>query len=148
MVLQQENLFLILDRFGLWGAGYHQTEHRGAPCGRVQKQQLLHRHTSRVETHCPEQGLYVTSEVPHYHLQHLLLPPASVGFSENLSEPHAEPSNLCGSGKVDKCFFLYYMVKFIVLPRFFPKNKALNNLSLWRGHFSALISHPKAAKCC
>ena len=85
-------------RFRLWGAERFQAEDRGASGGGVQEQQLCQQYQGRAQPHPPTKGVFHVHKVPDHHLQQSLLPPAPLGASENLPEPHAEPTNISGPG--------------------------------------------------
>lgn len=89
---------LCMSRFGLWGAHQFQAEHPGEPGGGVQEQQLLQRHESRAGAHRPGEEVLLVLAGSRHHLQQLLLPPATLGSQENLPEPHADPTDVCGPG--------------------------------------------------
>lgn len=86
-------------RFGLGGAEQLQAERGGAPGGGIQEQQLLQRHAGPAAAHRSGQAaLAAAAGLPHRRLSQLLWPPAALGAAQNLSEPPAEPTDICGTG--------------------------------------------------
>lgn len=94
LVLTSVTFLLCMARFGLSGAHRLQADDRREPGEGVQEQQLLQQHESWAGAHRQGEEVYLRFNIRHRHLQHLLLPPATLGFHENLPKPHTEPTGV------------------------------------------------------